>query len=99
MLERFARLSRLLGINTERRRLETAEGLRSQYTAEHPGERELFEKLQDELTDTEDPSRRAELIEQLANMPYYTDVDVPMQDAEHSHLEAKQQMARMESKN
>jgi hypothetical protein len=99
MLERFFRGLLQSKTNSEKRRLNTVKSLREQYSAEHPAESVSFERLQDELTDTKDPSRREELTEQLANMPYYRQVDVPVQDAEHGFLRAKQRVEETQSKN
>jgi hypothetical protein len=99
MLERFFRGLLQSKSNSEKRRLNTVRSLREQYSAEHPAESASFESLQDELTDTKDPARREELTEQLANMPYYRQVDVPVQDAEHGLLRAKQRVEETQSKN
>ena len=79
-------------LNKEKKLLNAAGTNLTEYEKDHPDEIEFRDALLEEMSTTEDPNQRAEIIEKLSNMDGYNSKDIPLTWLRHDVQDLKNQI-------
>ena len=77
-------------LNTTKAQAGLVRHVSDEYQANHPSETDHYYELLDELYSSEDPARKAQIVEELSNMDGLNDADMPATWLEHDVQHLKQ---------